>query len=150
MTTPVTPLRSPAIADLRNALQLAVTYGSKDVADSDAKQALHRVQGLVARAIASLGEPNEAAITAANLFMDGFTRTLIQPGNGPIGQRVAEAWATDRRKARDVAAAILYAAVTGELGGEGWVDLLPCPSCGGSGMSGASPCEDCKATGRVR
>jgi hypothetical protein len=128
MTTPITPLRSPAIADLRNALQLAVTYGSKDVADSDAKQALGRIQGLVARVIAQLGEPNEAAVATVQVF---------HPQLG---------W----RNARDVAAAIIYAAVTGNAANETWIDSLPCPSCAGFGMIGASPCEDCKATGRVR
>jgi hypothetical protein len=134
MTTPVTPLRSPAIADLRNALQLAVTYGSKDVADSDAKQALHRVQGLVARAIASLGEPNGAALAVV--------ATMTPDCHAPFHMQA--------REIRDFAAAVLYAAVTGEVGGEGWIDTLPCPTCGGIGMIGASPCEDCKATGRVR
>jgi hypothetical protein len=134
MTTPITPLRSPAIADLRNALQLAVTYGSKDVADSDAKQALHRVQGLVARAIASLGEPNGAALAVV--------ATMTPDRNAPFHMQA--------REIRDFAAAVLHAAVTGEVGGEGWIDTLPCPTCTGSGMIGLSPCEDCKATGRVR
>jgi len=55
MSTPIIPLRQPAAEDLRNALQLAVCYGDKDIADSDAKQALERIRALIAQALAKLG-----------------------------------------------------------------------------------------------
>lgn len=121
--TPITPIKAPALSDLKNALQLAAVYGDKDVADSDAKAALGRIQGLIACAIAKLGEPNGAAIFAATAFVSG--------DDNP----------------RDVAAAILYAAVTGEVGGESWAKALPCPTCDGSGMVAGGVCVPCKGTG---
>lgn len=131
MITPVTPLRSPALADLQNAMQLCVVYGDKDIADSDAKQALKRVQALVARALSSLAEPNSSAIEAARPFM--FSRQ---------GDAVIE------RDARDCAAVVLRAAMTGQVyDGDGWFNALPCPDCDGAAIIKGFPCEGCKGTG---
>lgn len=132
MTTPVTPLRSPALADLQNAMQIADVYAGKDIADSDAKQALGRVRKLVAQALASLGEPNGAAVQAARPFT----------GRNDMSDVVG-----DYRRARDAAAVILHAALTGEVAGESWVHSLPCPDCDGAAIIKGFPCEGCKGTG---
>lgn len=135
--TPITPLKAPALADLKNALQLASVYGDKDVADSDAKQALDRIRGLIAQALAKLGEPNNAAVEAAVLMFAELP---------PFGDE------TFPRKARDAAAVILHAALTGENLASAlsvWDDGLPCPGCDGAGRIGSIPCDQCKGAGKL-
>ncbi len=132
----VTPVKAPAATDLQNALQLAVIYGDKDIADSDAKQALDRIRGLIAQALAKLAEPNEAAILVA--------KSILRSGMGEAAFRLLT---EPDRQARDTAALILYAALTGEAGGEQWAKYLPCPSCDGSGTVAGGVCESCKGTG---
>jgi len=133
--TPITPLRAPALSDLRNALQLATLYGDKDIADSDAKQALERIRGLIAQALGKLGEPNAAAVEATTLMLaelPPFTDSEF-----PC-------------KARDVAAVILHAALTGDnMGSDAtrWVHALPCPDCDGVGQIAGGACVSCKGTG---
>lgn len=127
--TPITPIKAPALADLRNALQLAVTYGDKDIADSDAKQALDRIRGLIAQAIGKLGEPNGAAIEAADVFV----------GKGEYEARVL----------RDLCAVILHAALTGDVAGSSFTDTLVCPVCEGAGRIGSIPCDQCKGAGKL-
>lgn len=140
--TPITPIKAPALADLRNALQLAVTYGDKDVADSEAKQALDRIRGLVALAIGKLGEPNEASLRAARIMM------LEQPYPTTLLPEDEPAWRD--RQIRDMVALVLHAAVTGELAGESFVGMLPCPGCDGLGQIGDSiPCDQCKGAGKL-
>jgi len=124
MTMPMRPLAQPALADLQNALQLAVCYGDKDIADSDAKQALGRIRGLISQALAKLGEPNHAAVTGLQKFV-----------------------ALEDSEARDVAAVVIYAALTGECGEQGWMHSLPCPDCDGAAIIQGFPCERCKGTG---
>src|SRR6266550_5967864 len=121
--TPITPIKAPALSDLRNALQLAVTYGDKEVSDGDAKQALERIRGLIAQALAKLGEPNGAAVFAATAF--------VSPDVNP----------------RDDAAVILYGAVIGEVAGESWLKAQACPGCEGTGLVGAAVCDWCKGAG---
>jgi len=121
--TPITPIKAPALSDLKNALQLAVTYGDKEVSDADAKQALERIRGLIAQAIAKLGEPNAAALRVARIMM------LEQPY--PVGLPEEDAPAWRDRQIRDMVALVLHASVTGELAGESFVGMLPCPGCGG-------------------
>jgi len=125
MSTPLAPARSPALADLQNALQLAVIYGDKDVADSDAKQALGRIRALIAQALAKLGEPNTAAVEGLRKFV-----------------------AFEPREARDVASVVIYAALTGETADDpAWIHSLPCPICDGAAIIQGFPCEACKGTG---
>lgn len=139
MSTPITPIKAPALADLRNALQLAVTYGDKGVADSDAKQALDRIRGLIAQAIGKLGEPNRAAITAATV--------MIHDAEDMSGEEVGTEFY--ERLARDAAAAILHGAVTGEVAGSSFTDALSCPVCEGAGRIGSIPCDQCKGAGKL-
>lgn len=135
MTSPITPLKAPALADLRNALQLAVAYGEKEIPDAEAKQALGRIRGLIATALAKLSEPNAAAVRAAL---------------SALGFESASAYRPDHeRDARDTAAVILHAAVTGEVAGERWDDGLPCPGCDGAGRIGTMPCEQCRGAGKL-
>jgi hypothetical protein len=124
MTQPIAPVHSSALADLQNALQLAVFYGSKDIADSDAKQALGRIRVLIAQALAKLGEPNSAAVEGLRKFV-----------------------AFEPREARDVASVVIYAALTGETGESDWIHSLPCPICDGAAIIQGFPCEACKGTG---
>lgn len=134
MTTTVTPLRQPPIEDLRNVLQLVACYTSPDVADSDAKAALVRIQHLVAHAITNLGEPGNVALQVARKV---FPETYSE------------------RDVRDYTAAILHAAVTYESG-PGFLDSLPCPICHGDGQVGmhrdGQPivCDSCMGTGIAR
>lgn len=135
MTTPVTPIRPSALNDMQNALQLCVVYGDKDIADSDAKQALGRVRGLIAQVMGKLGEPNSAAVAAAKPFM--FSRL-----DSPTREKDME------RDALDCAAVVLRAAITGEVyDAEGWINSLPCPDCDGAAIIQGFPCEACKGTG---
>jgi hypothetical protein len=136
MSTPITPLKAPALADLLNALQLAVTYGDKEIPDAEAKQALGRIRGLIATALAKLGEPNEAALKAARALV-GVEFAYFARGE------------TVERKIRDIAAVILHSALTGEVAGELWTDTLPCPGCDGAGRIGTMPCEQCKGAGKL-
>ncbi|HEX9239234.1 MAG TPA: hypothetical protein VF910_01090 [Candidatus Bathyarchaeia archaeon] len=137
MSTPITSLKAPALADLRNALQLAVTYGDKDIADSDAKQALDRIRGLIAQALAKLGEPNAAAVK--------MVKDLL---HSAMGDRAFELIADQDRTARDSAALIICAAMTGETG-NGWMERLSCPVCDGVGRIGSIPCDSCKGAGKL-
>lgn len=154
MSTPITPLKAPALADLRNALQLAVTYGDKDVADSDAKQALGRIRGLVAQAIGKLGEPNKAALETARLMVGVYRippntgvewDTMFEPTQAGRRARLE----TELREIRDIAAAILHAAVTGDVAGSSYTDTLLCPVCEGAGRIGSIPCDQCKGAGKL-
>lgn len=132
--TPITPIKAPALADLKNALQLAVIYGDKDVADSDAKTALERIRGLIACALAKLSEPNAPALSVARkVFPSSYSA----------------------RNVRDYTAAILYAAVT-YGSGPSFLDSLPCPVCHGDGQMGTHRdgqpvvCDSCTGTGYAR
>jgi hypothetical protein len=131
----MTPLRSPALADLQNALQLCVVYGdTKTISAESAQQQLDRIRGLIAQALAKLGEPNEAAIQAAKPFMF----SLASPPSHD---------AEITRDARDCVAVVIHAALTGEVAGESWVHSLPCPICDGAAIIQGFPCESCKGTG---
>lgn len=92
-TQPVQPIQQPAIADIRNALQALVAWREESLRGD-----LKDVERLLRHALEGLGEPNLASVQAAEVML-----------------REWEGSYDTQRNARDVAAVILRAAVTGEI-----------------------------------
>jgi len=100
MSTPVTPLRQPPAEDLRNALQIAEAWLSVNLPhDPEARAAFASVARLIRAALDKLAEPSPEVIAA--------TQRTLQIWRGLESGQEAE-------QARDVAAVILRAALTGE------------------------------------
>lgn len=87
-----TPIRQPVADDLRNALQMMDT-----LEDDETGLALGRAIALVKRALVQLGEPAPHVVATVLALIDG--RDFVA---APLMER----------EARDIAAAILRAAVT--------------------------------------
>lgn len=99
----VQPIQQPVIEDLRNALQIAQMWVARNWDFEDANAVDHAIEDiarLIRHAIEGLSEPSLAAVQAAAI----------------LTREIEESTAVDRqREARDLAAAILRAAVTGEI-----------------------------------
>lgn len=98
--TNVTPIQQPAIADIRNALQLAQL--GADGHYREGPQTFGDIARLLEHALEQLSEPNEAAIRV--------TTRILHAG---MGDRAFTLLPDGHRMARDTSAAILYAQVTG-------------------------------------
>ena len=103
MAESVQPLVQPPIEDIRNAAQIAQSWAdSNALADSPYGYAFASVARLLRHAMEQLGEPSFACVQATALLLREARNEL--PG-------VAD----EPRYARDTAAVILNAAVTGEI-----------------------------------
>lgn len=100
--TNVQPIQQSIVEDLRNALTIAGMgrdrYFGVHPPSNDAIGAFGDIARLLRHALDQLGEPNLAAVQAAEI--------LVREYHGSLD---------DQRNARDVAAGILKAAVTGEI-----------------------------------
>lgn len=92
------PLVQPPVEDLKNCLQIANAWAEGQPPLT--AQAFVRIAQLIRHALEQLGEPNLASIQAAAVML------REHEGLGAHDQQ---------RDARDVAAVILRAAVTGEI-----------------------------------
>lgn len=119
MTT-VTPLQQPPIEDLRNAQMIADMWAlpipaGRSMDTAEAQGAFGDIARLVRHAIEGLSDPNLAAVQAAEI----------------LTREIEESTAVDRlREARDLAAAILRAQLTGEIPRTWNEDLPPAPQNG--------------------
>jgi len=99
--TNVTPIQQPAIEDLRNALMIAELgpdlFHHIDH-EQDAGSAFGDITRLLRHALEQLGEPNLAAVQA--------TEILVREWHGTPDEQ---------RSARDTAAGILHAQMTGAV-----------------------------------
>ena|SRR6266550_1628840 len=96
--TNVTPIQQPPIEDLRNCLQIAQDWSRCELSAPDTAQVFASIARLIRHALEQLSEPNLAAIQA--------TEILVREWHGSL---------EEHQNARDVAAGILRAAVTGEI-----------------------------------
>lgn len=98
--TPITPIQQPALEDLKNALQIAQLWmdGAPEKYWERTAVAFGDIARLLKNVLEALSEPNLAAVQAAEI--------LVREYHGSLD---------DQRSARDVAAGILRAAVTGEI-----------------------------------
>ena len=111
MTT-VTPIKSPPLNDLRQAIEMCVCYEDvKNVSAESAQQQIPRIRHLILRALASLGEPNEVTVDAVKRVLGGIAVEV-----------------TDR-EARDISAVVTHHALTWGLGDdvEAMADATGCP-----------------------
>lgn len=100
----VTPIQQPPVEDLRNGLMICEAWESPELSDSETAVAFASVARLIRHAIEGLSEPNLASVQATAILLREARNEL--PG-------VAD----EPRYARDTAAAILHAAVTGVVPG---------------------------------
>lgn len=95
--TPVTPIQQPPVEDLLNALQIAQAWY-----DQTGMLPYGDIARLIRHALDQLGEPNLASIQAA--------ATMLREA-----QAESQGFAVNQRYARDAAAAILKAQLTGAI-----------------------------------
>lgn len=103
--TDTIPLTQPPIEDLRNCLmvaELGVDLLHHIDHEQDAASAFGDIARLIRHALEGISEPNEAAIR--------FTTRILLAG---MGERAFTLVPDGHRVARDIAAAILHAQVTG-------------------------------------
>lgn len=96
ITQPIQPIQQPAIADIRNALQALIAWREESLRGD-----LRDVERLLRHALEGLGEPNAAAIQAADAMLKTYDRNTVDAASG--------------RSARDTAAVILNAQLRGTL-----------------------------------